>query len=69
MELEGAYICCMEYCVTLDGFAVILSDGRLGFITPLSNTITADVRTRTPLIGQKSYRWLVLRGATSAILY
>ncbi|TNM91995.1 hypothetical protein fugu_019007 [Takifugu bimaculatus] len=42
LELEGAYICCMEYCVTLDGFAVILSDGRLGFITPLSNTITAD---------------------------
>lgn len=44
MELEGVYICCMEYCVTLDGFAVILSDGRLGFITPLSNTITVDVR-------------------------
>jgi len=34
----------MEYCVTLDGFAVVLSDGRLGFITPLTNTITADVR-------------------------
>ncbi|TMS08530.1 RAB6A-GEF complex partner protein 1 [Larimichthys crocea] len=32
----------MEYCLTLDGFAVVLSDGRLGFITPLSNTITAD---------------------------
>lgn len=45
LELEGVYICCMEYCVTLDGFAVILSDGRLGFITPLSNTITVDVRT------------------------
>ncbi|KAM6976382.1 guanine nucleotide exchange factor subunit RIC1 [Tautogolabrus adspersus] len=42
LDLEGAYICCMEYCVTLDGFAVVLSDGRLGFITPLSNTITAD---------------------------
>uniref|UniRef100_A0A3B5BHS5 Protein RIC1 homolog n=1 Tax=Stegastes partitus TaxID=144197 RepID=A0A3B5BHS5_9TELE len=38
----GVYICSMEYCVTLDGFAVVLSDGRLGFITPLSNTITAD---------------------------
>ncbi|KAF6733271.1 RAB6A-GEF complex partner protein 1 [Oryzias melastigma] len=42
LDLEGVYICCMEYCVTLDGFAVVLSDGRLGFITPLSNTIIAD---------------------------
>ncbi|KAK5879022.1 hypothetical protein CesoFtcFv8_024372 [Champsocephalus esox] len=41
-DLEGVYIRCMEYCVTLDGFAVVLSDGRLGFITPLTNTITAD---------------------------
>lgn len=45
LDLEGEYIHCMEYCVTLDGFAVVLSDGRLGFITPLSNTITTDVRT------------------------
>lgn len=44
LDLEGVYIRCMEYCVTLDGFAVVLSDGRLGFITPLSNTIIADVR-------------------------
>uniref|UniRef100_A0AAQ6AHS9 Protein RIC1 homolog n=1 Tax=Amphiprion ocellaris TaxID=80972 RepID=A0AAQ6AHS9_AMPOC len=42
LDLEGVYIRCMEYCVTLDGFAVVLSDGRLGFITPLSNTITTD---------------------------
>ncbi|XP_034752885.1 RAB6A-GEF complex partner protein 1 [Etheostoma cragini] len=42
LDLEGVNIRCMEYCVTLDGFAVVLSDGRLGFITPLSNTITAD---------------------------
>ncbi|CAM9123998.1 unnamed protein product, partial [Lampetra planeri] len=42
LDLEGLYIRCMEYCLTLDGFAVVLSDGRLGFITPLSNTITAD---------------------------
>ncbi|XP_056289350.1 guanine nucleotide exchange factor subunit RIC1 isoform X1 [Pseudoliparis swirei] len=42
LDLEEVHIRCMEYCVTLDGFAVVLSDGRLGFITPLSNTITAD---------------------------
>ncbi|KAF7664633.1 hypothetical protein LDENG_00170890 [Lucifuga dentata] len=44
LDLEGVYIRCMEYCVTLDGFAVVLSDGRLGFITPLSSTITADLQ-------------------------
>ncbi|XP_049460206.1 guanine nucleotide exchange factor subunit RIC1 isoform X2 [Epinephelus fuscoguttatus] len=44
LDLEGVYIRCMEYCVTLDGFAVVLSDGRLGFVTPLSNTITADLQ-------------------------
>ncbi|XP_033979119.1 RAB6A-GEF complex partner protein 1 isoform X2 [Trematomus bernacchii] len=43
-DLEGVHIRCMEYCVTLDGFAVVLSDGRLGFITPLTNTITADLQ-------------------------
>ncbi|XP_076020139.1 guanine nucleotide exchange factor subunit RIC1 isoform X2 [Genypterus blacodes] len=42
LDLEGVYIRCMEYCLTLNGFAVVLSDGRLGFITPLSSTITAD---------------------------
>lgn len=42
LDLEGVHIRCMEYCVTLDGFAVVLSDGRLGFVTPLSNTIAAD---------------------------
>jgi len=47
LDLEEVHIRCMEYCVTLDGFAVVLSDGRLGFITPLSNTITADVRILT----------------------
>lgn len=44
LDLEGVYIRSMEYCLTLDGFAVVLSDGRLGFITPLSSSITADVR-------------------------
>lgn len=47
LDLDGVYICCMEYCLTLDGFAVVLSDGRLGFITPLSNSIAADVRIPT----------------------
>ncbi|MED6262780.1 WD40 repeat protein [Ataeniobius toweri] len=29
LDLEGVYIRCMEYCLTLDGLAVVLSDGRL----------------------------------------
>ena len=43
LDLDKVHIKCMEYCVTLDGFAAVLSDGRLGFITPLGNTVTADV--------------------------
>lgn len=58
LDLEGVYIHCMEYCVTLDGFAVVLSDGRLGFITPLSNTITADVRMLTDT--GKAHTFLVI---------
>ncbi|KAM6986702.1 guanine nucleotide exchange factor subunit RIC1 isoform 2-T2 [Aplochiton taeniatus] len=42
LDLEGVFIRDMEYCVTLGGFAVVLDDGRLGFITPLTNRITAD---------------------------
>ncbi|KAK7895648.1 hypothetical protein WMY93_020973 [Mugilogobius chulae] len=30
LDLEGVHICCMEYCITLDGFAVVLSDGTAG---------------------------------------
>ncbi|XP_042182477.1 guanine nucleotide exchange factor subunit RIC1-like isoform X2 [Oncorhynchus tshawytscha] len=44
LDLKGVYIRDMTYCVTLDGFAVVLDDGRLGFITPLANRITADLQ-------------------------
>ncbi|XP_057674804.1 guanine nucleotide exchange factor subunit RIC1 isoform X2 [Corythoichthys intestinalis] len=44
LDLEGVHIRCVEYCETLDGFAVVLSDGRLGFVTPLSSSITADLQ-------------------------
>ena len=33
----------MEYCATLDGFAVVFNDGRVGFITPVSSRFTAEV--------------------------
>lgn len=34
----------MEYCATLDGFAVVFNDGKVGFITPVSSRFTAEVR-------------------------
>lgn len=33
----------MEYCATLDGFAVVFNDGKVGFITPVSSRFTAEV--------------------------
>ncbi|XP_014391183.1 PREDICTED: RAB6A-GEF complex partner protein 1 isoform X4 [Myotis brandtii] len=32
----------MEYCATLDGFAVVFNDGKVGFITPMSSRFTAE---------------------------
>lgn len=47
LDLEGLYVRDMEYCVTLDGFAVVLDDGRLGFISPVASRFTAEVRERS----------------------
>ncbi|KAF4025382.1 hypothetical protein G4228_017294 [Cervus hanglu yarkandensis] len=33
----------MEYCATLDGFAVVFNDGKVGFITPVSSRFTAEL--------------------------
>ncbi|XP_058472781.1 guanine nucleotide exchange factor subunit RIC1 isoform X1 [Solea solea] len=77
LDLEGVYIRCMEYCVTLDGFAVVLSDGRLGFITPLSNTITtdqlqgvwaADVTDGTCVAVNNKYRLMAFGCASGSVL-
>ncbi|XP_061874453.1 guanine nucleotide exchange factor subunit RIC1 isoform X2 [Colius striatus] len=42
LGLEDVYIRDMEYCATLDGFAVVFNDGRVGFITPMSSRFTAE---------------------------
>uniref|UniRef100_A0A7N6BZ10 Protein RIC1 homolog n=1 Tax=Anabas testudineus TaxID=64144 RepID=A0A7N6BZ10_ANATE len=77
LDLEGVHIRCMEYCVTLDGFAVVLSDGRLGFITPLSNTITADqlqgvwaadVTDGTCVAVNNKYRLMAFGSASGSVL-
>lgn len=43
LGFEDVYIRDMEYCATLDGFAVVFNDGRVGFITPMSSRFTAEV--------------------------
>lgn len=42
LDLDGVHIQDMEYCVTLDGFAVVFDDGRIGFITPTGNKFSTD---------------------------
>ncbi|XP_063311171.1 guanine nucleotide exchange factor subunit RIC1 isoform X2 [Pelobates fuscus] len=42
LDFGDVFIRDMEYCITLDGFAVVFNDGRIGFITPLSSHVTAD---------------------------
>lgn len=43
MDLNGVHVREMEYCMTLDGFAVVLDDGRLGFITPTASRFSTEV--------------------------
>ncbi|XP_061329064.1 guanine nucleotide exchange factor subunit RIC1 isoform X3 [Pezoporus flaviventris] len=43
LGFEDVYIRDMEYCATLDGFAVVFNDGRVGFITPMSSRLTAEL--------------------------
>ncbi|XP_032069019.1 RAB6A-GEF complex partner protein 1 [Thamnophis elegans] len=42
LGFENVHIRNMEYCATLDGFAVVFNDGRVGFITPMSSGFTAE---------------------------
>ncbi|RMC19460.1 hypothetical protein DUI87_04071 [Hirundo rustica rustica] len=42
LGFEDVCIRDMEYCATLDGFAVVFNDGRVGFITPVSSRFTAE---------------------------
>ncbi|KAL6470644.1 hypothetical protein MHYP_G00217630 [Metynnis hypsauchen] len=73
LDLNGVYVRDMEYCVTLDGFAVVFDDGRLGFITPTANRFSteqlqgvwaADVTDGTCVAVNNKYR-LMAFGCTS----
>ncbi|XP_030423733.1 RAB6A-GEF complex partner protein 1 isoform X2 [Gopherus evgoodei] len=42
LGFEDIHIRDMEYCATLDGFAAVFNDGRVGFITPISSRLIAE---------------------------
>ncbi|GCC34300.1 hypothetical protein chiPu_0012773 [Chiloscyllium punctatum] len=42
LDFESVHIQDMEYGSTLDGFAVVFDDGRIGFVTPVSSKLTAE---------------------------
>ncbi|XP_029469743.1 RAB6A-GEF complex partner protein 1 isoform X2 [Rhinatrema bivittatum] len=42
LDFEDVHIKDMEYCTTLDGFAVVFNDGRVGFVTPVSSKFAAE---------------------------
>ncbi|XP_064356977.1 guanine nucleotide exchange factor subunit RIC1-like isoform X7 [Dromaius novaehollandiae] len=42
LGFKDARIRDMEYCATLNGFAVVFNDGRIGFLTSVSSRFTAE---------------------------
>ncbi|XP_053096101.1 guanine nucleotide exchange factor subunit RIC1 isoform X2 [Pangasianodon hypophthalmus] len=76
LDLNGVHIREMEYCMTLDGFAVVLDDGRLGFITPTANRFStelqgvwaADVTDGTCVAVNNKYRLMAFGCASGSVL-
>uniref|UniRef100_A0AAR2J5Z7 Protein RIC1 homolog n=1 Tax=Pygocentrus nattereri TaxID=42514 RepID=A0AAR2J5Z7_PYGNA len=77
LDLNGVYVRDMEYCVTLDGFAVVFDDGRLGFITPTANRFStehlqgvwaADVTDGTCVAVNNKYRLMAFGCASGSVL-
>ncbi|RXM97588.1 RAB6A-GEF complex partner protein 1 [Acipenser ruthenus] len=76
-DFEGVHIRDMEYCVTLDGFAVVFDDGRVGFITPISSRFSAeqlrgvwaqDVLDGTCVAVNNKYRLMAFGCASGSVL-
>ncbi|XP_051002274.1 guanine nucleotide exchange factor subunit RIC1 [Acomys russatus] len=66
----------MEYCATLDGFAVVFNDGKVGFITPVSSRFTAeqlhgvwphDVTDGTCVAANNKYRLVAFGCASGSV--
>lgn len=77
LDLNGVHIRDLEYCVTLDGFAVVFNDGRIGFITPTANKLStdqlqgvwaADVSDGTCVAVNNKYRLMAFGCASGSVL-
>ncbi|XP_035379345.1 guanine nucleotide exchange factor subunit RIC1 isoform X1 [Electrophorus electricus] len=77
LDLSGVHIRDMEYCVTLDGFAVVFHDGRLGFISPTASRLSteqlqgvwaADVTDGTCVAVNNKYRLMTFGCASGSVL-
>uniref|UniRef100_A0A671RVN6 Protein RIC1 homolog n=1 Tax=Sinocyclocheilus anshuiensis TaxID=1608454 RepID=A0A671RVN6_9TELE len=77
LDLDCVHIREMEYCATLDGFAVVFDDGRLGFITPTANRLAtdqlqgvwaADVSDGTCVAVNNKYRLMAFGCASGSVL-
>ncbi|XP_039615497.1 guanine nucleotide exchange factor subunit RIC1 [Polypterus senegalus] len=77
LDFEGVHVRDMEYCITLDGFAVVFNDGRVGFITPMSSRFTAeqlqgvwaqDVTDGTCVAINNKYRLMAFGCASGSVL-
>uniref|UniRef100_A0A8B9RAH5 Protein RIC1 homolog n=1 Tax=Astyanax mexicanus TaxID=7994 RepID=A0A8B9RAH5_ASTMX len=77
LDLNGVHVRDMEYCSTLDGFAVVFDDGRLGFITPTASRFStehlqgvwaADVTDGTCVAVNNKYRLMAFGCASGSVL-
>ncbi|XP_076842410.1 guanine nucleotide exchange factor subunit RIC1 [Brachyhypopomus gauderio] len=76
LDLTNVHIKDMEYCVTLDGFAVVFQDGRLGFLTPTASRLStehlqgvwaADVTDGTCVAVNNKYRLMAFGCASGSV--
>ncbi|XP_007230663.3 guanine nucleotide exchange factor subunit RIC1 [Astyanax mexicanus] len=77
LDLNGVHVRDMEYCSTLDGFAVVFDDGRLGFMTPTASRFStehlqgvwaADVTDGTCVAVNNKYRLMAFGCASGSVL-
>ncbi|MGH0127191.1 UNVERIFIED_CONTAM: hypothetical protein FKN15_051308 [Acipenser sinensis] len=77
LDFKDVHIRDMEYCITLDGFAVVFNDGRVGFITPMSSRFSAeqlrgvwaqDVLDGTCVAVNNKYRLMAFGCASGSVL-
>uniref|UniRef100_A0A4W3INZ1 Protein RIC1 homolog n=1 Tax=Callorhinchus milii TaxID=7868 RepID=A0A4W3INZ1_CALMI len=77
LDFECVHIRGMEYAATLDGFAVVFDDGRIGFITPMSSKLrnedlhgvwAQDITDGTCVAVNSKYRLMAFGCANGSVL-